>query len=138
MGLPENSLDADYDFFDDRRALLGLFAGVIRILRGVRGVFRDFQHRRVHLFHGGDRPLDTARLLLRPPARLLDLGGKLFRCRRQNLDDSFQFIGRLQQALGLLFRNRLRLFGLEHGLGGLFFFPECGLFLFEQMGILFF
>ena len=66
----------------------------------------------------------TARLLLRAPAGLFDLGGKLLGGRGQHVHHAFDLAGRLKHALGLgPFGPGLGLLGLPGGFPGRFGLP---------------
>jgi len=120
-GLLPDFGDAGHDRTDDLGAVLGLELGLIGGMGGVGGVFGHLEDSGVHFLHGSGGFRHPTGLFLRAVTRLLDLGGKLFRGRGDDLHHMLQLVGGLEHALGLgPLGPGLGLLGRSHGRLGLF------------------
>ena len=68
-----NGLYALNGIIDNFRTFLSLLSGLMRNIRSLLGITRNFQNSGIHFFHGGGGFAHTARLLIGTTAGLLNL-----------------------------------------------------------------
>ena len=107
--------------------------------RSLPRVFRHFNDRGVHFFHGGSGFRHAGGLLVGTAFGLFNLRGKLGGGRRHHIGDFFQLVGRRQHGLCFSLSLRAGCVGLLHGflcLGGLFLrmlrLLFCSFYMFTQ------